>query len=199
MSSFLNNNLRNINVLNNLLGTYDRVMVIKIFIDTDDNILKDLYYNAVHNHNARLLNNAVHIDAGFDLFAPGNDPQNAEIYGDFLPFFGPGWHETSPVNKLDFKICCAAKMFLNSGKNYNTGYYSNLTRIEKELEKIKNVMNEAKKQCSYNIEEKTSKLLEKMNLEKTKLHMNRRVFYHRLKALDLIETSEDASETPLHP
>lgn len=76
-------------------------------------------------------------------------------------------------------------------------YYSNLTRIEKELEKIKNVMNEAKKQCSYNIEEKTSKLLEKMNLEKTKLHMNRRVFYHRLKALDLIETSEDGSETPL--
>jgi len=123
MSSFLNNNLRNIHVLNNLLGTYDRVMVIKIFVDTDDNTLKDLYYNAAHNHNARLLNNAVHIDAGFDLFAPGNDPQNAEIYGDFLPFFGPGWHETSPVNKLDFKICCAAKMFLNSGKNYNTGYY----------------------------------------------------------------------------
>lgn len=123
MSSFLNNNLRNINVLNKLLSSHDRVMVLKIFVDTDDHHLKDLYYNAAHNHNTKLLNLTTHIDAGFDLFAPKNDPPEESVYGDFLPFFGPGWEGTSPVNKLDLKICCAARMFVDSGKNYNTGYY----------------------------------------------------------------------------
>jgi len=123
MSTFLNNNLRNIHVLNKLLSTHDRVMVLKIFVDTDDHNLKDMYYNAAHNHNTKLLNISTHIDAGFDLFAPKNDPPEESIYGDFLPFFGPGWEDTHPVNKLDLKICCAARMFVDSGKNYNTGYY----------------------------------------------------------------------------
>lgn len=123
MSAFLNNNLRNIHVLNKLLSTHDRVMVLKIFVDTDDHNLKDMYYNAAHNHNTKLLNMSIHIDAGFDLFAPKNDPHEESIWGDFLPFFGPGWGDAKSVNKLDLKICCAARMILDSGKNYNTGYY----------------------------------------------------------------------------
>lgn len=122
MTTFLNNNPRNIHILNHLLNTYDRVMVLKIFVDTDDSVLKDMYYNAAHNHNTKLLHSN-HIDAGFDLISPGNDQREESIYGDFLPFFGPGWEATNPVNKLDLKICCAARMFVESGKNYNTGYY----------------------------------------------------------------------------
>ena len=122
MTTFLNNHPRNIQILNQLLNTYDRVMVLKIFVDTNDSVLKDMYYNSAHKHNTKLLESN-HIDAGFDLISPGNDPQEESIYGDFLPFFGPGWEATNPVNKLDLKVCCAAKMFVESGKNYNTGYY----------------------------------------------------------------------------
>jgi dUTPase len=117
MTSLLNN-------MNYLLNTYERVMHLKLFVDTDDNQLKNMYYMSADNHNKKLLNNISHIDAGFDLFAPGNE-NNAEqvTYGDNLRFFGPGWGDASPVNKLDLKVCCSARMYLDTGKNFNTGYY----------------------------------------------------------------------------
>jgi len=123
MSSFLDNNPRSKFIMDNLLTIYDKFMVLKIFVDSDDAELKDMYYNAAFAHNTKLMSDPGYIDAGFDLFAPGNDPSEEILYGDKLRFFGPGWGETSPVNKLDFKICCSAKMFLDSGKNFNTGYY----------------------------------------------------------------------------
>jgi len=123
MSSFLHNNPRSKFIMDNLLTIYDKVMVIKIFVDSDDVRLKDMYYNAAFAHNSKLMSDPGYIDAGFDLFAPGNEIGEEVLYGEKLRFFGPGWEETSPVNKLDFKICCSAKMFLDSGKNYNTGYY----------------------------------------------------------------------------
>ena len=66
-------------------------------------------------------------------------------------------------------------------------YDANLTKIEEEIDKINSIINEAKKQCSQNIEEKAKKLLDDMKYQKTKLNLERREFYHRLKALDLIE------------
>ena len=99
-------------------------MHLKLFVDTDDNQLKNMYYMAADNHNKKLQNNLIHIDAGFDLFAPGNeDNSERNTYGDNLRFFGTGWKDTSPVNKLDLKVCCSARMYLDSGKNFNTGYY----------------------------------------------------------------------------
>ena len=98
-------------ILNDLLKIYEKVMIIKLFIDIDDPQLKDMYYNAAFKHNNKLVSEPSHIDAGFDLFAP-----------DFLPFFGPDTKDP-PVNKLDLKVCCSAKMFIDTGKNYNTGYY----------------------------------------------------------------------------
>lgn len=99
-------------ILPRLLNMYDKVMVLKVFVDSDDNQLSDMYRNAAIAHNNKLLTNMSHIDAGFDLFAPGS-----------IDFFGPGWPGKSPVNKLDFKICCAARMHADNGKNFNTGYY----------------------------------------------------------------------------
>jgi hypothetical protein len=118
MSQILNNDI------NSLLNIYERVMHLKVFVDSDDNQLKNMYYMAADNHNKKLLNNPSHIDAGFDLFAPGNE-NNTEhsTYGDSLRFFGPGWADTSPVNKLDLKVCCSARMLTDRGKNFNTGYY----------------------------------------------------------------------------
>ena len=121
MSNFVNNN--NTILLNNLLGLYEKVMVLKIYLDFNDDNLKNMYYAAADSHNNKLLNNPHHIDAGFDLFAPRNEGQEEEIYGDQLRFFGPGWTDKSPVNKLDLKVCCSAKMFNDNGKNFNTGYY----------------------------------------------------------------------------
>jgi dUTP pyrophosphatase len=107
-----NTNDNNGNPLASLLNMYDKVMVLRVFVDSDDDRLRDMYRNAAIAHNNKLLTNMPHIDAGFDLFAP-----------ETIDFFGPGWPQKSPVNKLDFKICCAARMHADTGKNYNTGYY----------------------------------------------------------------------------
>jgi hypothetical protein len=121
MSNFINN--QSSHVLSRLLNIYERTMVLKLFVDSDDNELKNKYVQAADMHNNKLLNNPTHIDAGFDLFAPGNEGAELNTWGDELRFFGPGWVDASPVNKLDLKVCCSAKMFLDSGKNFNTGYY----------------------------------------------------------------------------
>jgi dUTPase len=121
MSTFANNN--NTILLNNLLRVYEKVMVLKLFVDSEDNVLKNMYDSASNRHNTKLENTPDHIDAGFDLFAPGNEGEEQRFYGNTLRFFGPGWSDKSPVNKLDLKVCCSAKMFTDTGKNFNTGYY----------------------------------------------------------------------------
>ena len=121
MSNFMNN--QSSHVLSSLLNIYERAMVLRLFVDSDDNELKNKYVQAADMHNNKLMNNPTHIDAGFDLFAPGNEGDNLNVWGNTLRFFGPGWDDASPVNKLDLKVCCSARMFLDSGKNFNTGYY----------------------------------------------------------------------------
>jgi hypothetical protein len=121
MSNFANNN--NTILLNNLLRVYEKVMVLKLFVDSSDNNLRNMYFSAADRHNNKLETNPSDIDAGFDLFAPGNEGTEEEIYGEQLRFFGTGWSDKSPVNKLDLKVCCSAKMFNDTGKNFNTGYY----------------------------------------------------------------------------
>ena len=110
-------------VLNKVLNVYERVMILKLFVDSEDNILKEKYLAYAVKHNNKLLDNPTHIDAGFDLFAPGNEGKEEELYGDDLRFFGPNWSDIGPINKLDLKVCCSAKIFTDTGKNYNTGYY----------------------------------------------------------------------------
>jgi len=66
-------------------------------------------------------------------------------------------------------------------------YYKNLTRIEEEINKLTILKHNAQHQGAVNIELKVINLLHDMNSERTKLNLSRRVFYTRLKALDLIE------------
>lgn len=91
--------------MSQLLNIYGRYMVLKIFLDTNDTILKNKYIDAANSHNSDLVNNPTMIDAGFDLFNP-------EFYT-----------ALSSLNKIDFKVICSAVMVLDSGKIYNTGYY----------------------------------------------------------------------------
>lgn len=66
-------------------------------------------------------------------------------------------------------------------------FYKNYQRINAELEKLLILKSNAKKEGAINIEEKVDKLISDMNWELKILHLNRRVFYNRLKELDLIE------------
>jgi len=91
--------------MSQFLNIYGRYMVLKVFLDTNDNILKNKYIDAANSHNSELVKNPTMIDAGFDLFTP-------EFYT-----------ASSPLNKIDFKIICSATMVTDSGKIYNTGYY----------------------------------------------------------------------------
>lgn len=123
MSIFLNNMTHNI--MNTLLTIYDRVMVLKMFVDVNDINLIDRYHDAANNHNNKLLNNPYHIDAGFDLFSPGAPDSRDDYNGDpsVLRFFGPGWENQHSVNRLNLRVSCSARIFTDTGKNFNTGYY----------------------------------------------------------------------------
>jgi len=121
MSNFLNN--QNAQLAQNLLQIYDRVMYLKLYVDSNDNDLKSQYVNAAINHNNKLKNIPTCIDAGFDLFTPGNCEKEKNVYGDKIRFFGPNWDVISPVNKLDLNVCCSAQLFTDTCKQFNTGYY----------------------------------------------------------------------------
>ena len=106
----------------NLLNKYERIMRLQIFVDGDDD-LKNMYLDAAKNHNTKILKIPEMIDAGFDLFAPGNEGEELEDWGDTLRFFGASWSDAGPVNKVDYKICCASKMLTSSNHEFNTGFY----------------------------------------------------------------------------
>ena len=99
-------------IMNFLLNSYDKVMLLKLYVDSDDSDLKYIYKNAAFAHNNKLSTLSNEIDAGFDLFCP-ND----------LSFYGVRYELMNPVNKLDLNICCSAEMITDKGKKYNTGYY----------------------------------------------------------------------------
>jgi len=119
-------------ILTQLLTKYDKVMVLKLFVDADDNELTNKYYNAAFAHNTKIQQSVnridTHIDAGFDLFAPGaiNNTPSSTSYTVFsnqtdqLRFYVNG---SNPINKLDLKVICSAQMYTDTGKCYNTGYY----------------------------------------------------------------------------
>ena len=61
------------------------------------------------------------------------------------------------------------------------------SKVLEELKKLNNLKQEAKRQGAANIEDKVIKLIDDMEFQRKELIRNRRVFYHRLKSLDLIE------------
>jgi len=70
-------------------------------------------------------------------------------------------------------------------------FYDKYTKVQTEIEKLTNLLVRTKQQGDVNIEEKVQKLLYDMKLEERKLNHSRRVFYHRLQALDLIEDTNE--------
>jgi hypothetical protein len=66
-------------------------------------------------------------------------------------------------------------------------WYDKLSKVKDELDKLDILKKEAKRQGAANIEDKVDKLIYDINFQKKELNRTRRTFYHRLKALDLIE------------
>ena len=66
-------------------------------------------------------------------------------------------------------------------------YYKKYVKIEEEINKLIQLKTNAQQQGAMNIELKVINLLHDMNSEKNKINVERRVFYKRLNALDLIE------------
>ena len=99
----------------NEICPYPKYMVLSLFIDHGNAEFKSIYANHINSHNQKLCQNIDFMDAGFDLLVP-------------VPFddndFGIIQCENKRVNKIDFQVKCAAKMYVNnSSKNYNTGFY----------------------------------------------------------------------------
>jgi dUTP pyrophosphatase len=95
---------------NKLLSIYDKLMYLKLYVD-GDNELKQKYIDATLIHNNKAFETPEFIDAGFDLFIPED-----------TSFYGIDWSDRGPVNKVDYKIKCSAKI-ITVNKSYNTGYY----------------------------------------------------------------------------
>lgn len=131
MSPFFSSSSSNQEMINfnNFLNSFtyntdhDRFMFLKIYIDHSSNTsasagsaamdLKETYKACVSIHNQKIASDPHFFDAGFDLLLPSNT------------VFVPG-----QVNKVDFKIKCAAKIhFLNrdieaNSRSYFTGFYT---------------------------------------------------------------------------
>jgi dUTP pyrophosphatase len=93
-------------VHNILLKNYTKYMLLNVFVDSNDDELKNKYINAANEHNNKFFNGSKFIDAGFDLFSPLQ-----MNYG------------YDKVNKLDLNVVCSAIMFTDTNKSFNTGYY----------------------------------------------------------------------------
>jgi dUTP pyrophosphatase len=89
-----------------LFNIYGKFMILKIFIDSDDDELKNKYIESINERQQKIINNINHIDAGLDLFAPETKR-----------------FTSTSVNKLDYKIICSAKILEDNFNPYNTGFY----------------------------------------------------------------------------
>ena len=120
---FVSTSTASIFVLNSFRNTllhrteHERFMHLKIFVDSDDHELRDIYMNAAATHNQKIMNDPHFFDAGFDMFLPTN-----------RHFYMPERTEAH-VNKVDFNIKCCAKICLldrenNTNREYYSGFYT---------------------------------------------------------------------------
>ena len=98
-----------------LTQSFFDVLFLKIYIDSDDAHLKNMYQQHVDIHNAKLLTEAEKslmdrfVDSGFDVYIPDHHP-----------------FSTQRVNVVDFKLKCCAMLYHQNGYEvsvHNSGFY----------------------------------------------------------------------------
>ena len=100
-----------------LLRYYPNFMLLRLFVENDNQYLKMRYVDHIRNHNNKILQDPDHIDAGFDLFVPHNFNcirENRESSENCENNFN--------VNKVNHKIKCSATV-ISERLHHNTGYY----------------------------------------------------------------------------
>lgn len=112
---------------------YNHFMYLKIFIDSKDPILKEMYKETVEKHNQKIIKNPEMIDAGFDLFTPSQLENENEINikkemdNKNIILYEHTPKKLKPYT-LDFKVICSAQMVTDIDITtkeevlYNTGY-----------------------------------------------------------------------------
>lgn len=86
-----------------------QLMVLNLFVEEDNEILKNAYLFAAQKHNLSLLDEPHFFNAGFDLFLP-----EGQMF------------TSSTVNKTSFNVKCSAEMvnlLTDDNKQFYTGYY----------------------------------------------------------------------------
>ena len=106
-------------------GKSEKIMHLKIFV-SGSNELKQIYLKRAEMHNNKIINNTF-IDAGFDIVTP---LQTEDQEDDFIKCYGPNNSQNkNPVNKIDFKIKCSARIMVDINRNnqkikyFYTGFY----------------------------------------------------------------------------
>ena len=93
------------NNINYSFQNSDRIMELFLFIDCNDDNLKNMYNGATIFHNAK-MHNSDFPDAGFDLFTPNETNCSYNM-----------------VNKINFSVCSSARIVCENGKIFNSGFY----------------------------------------------------------------------------
>ena len=125
--------------INQLYNIFPEFMVLYVYVDPSNNVLQNMYTNAIKQHNQKLFANTENPDSGFDLFATTLEDFQSQDF----PY---GAYDGS-VKKINFGVKCAAKLHRQPVGPYedieryrsvtNTGYYmyprSSLSKTELRL------------------------------------------------------------------
>jgi dUTP pyrophosphatase len=95
---------------------HKKAMVLIVFVDSDDSVLKNMYIDAANNHNNKIMNDPYYYDAGFDLFLPKDDTNvGTKFFASKTNFH---------VNKVDFKVKCSALIIKDDLTHTYTPFYT---------------------------------------------------------------------------
>ena len=111
---------------------YNHFMYLKIFVDSKDEKLHEMYKETVEKHNQKIIKNPEMIDAGFDLFSPSQENEmninmKKETDEQTIILYEHTPKKMKPYT-LDFKVICSAQMVTDIDITtqeevlYNTGY-----------------------------------------------------------------------------
>jgi dUTP pyrophosphatase len=99
-----------LNVVNGFRNNtgHRQIMVLNMYVDGDNCVLKNMYLNAANKHNLSLIQDPHFFNAGFDLFLPEDQTFTSEC-----------------ANKSSSNVKCSAKVFHINDilTSYFTGYY----------------------------------------------------------------------------
>jgi hypothetical protein len=91
------------------------------------------------------------------------------------------------IMEFDDMPIISREVIINEMKSSFNDFYGKYLNIREELQNLYKLKTKARRESAANIEDKVDKLIYDMEWEMKKLHAGRRVFYNRLKVLDLIE------------